>query len=151
VSSLQRVDGLSRAQLAAILRDRNVGLEEGLTIIDDSVPCPPAGEIDLLALDRASQLTIVDFDVTGDDGLLLRGLGHVDWIVRHLPNVRRMYTGRAINFSAVPRVLLVAPRFSETLTRVAHSIAGSSVECVKYHAVHVNGGFGVFFERVSPV
>jgi hypothetical protein len=151
VTSLQRVDAISRANLAAILRDRNVGLEEGLTIIDDSVPCPPAGEIDLLALDRANQLTVVDFDVAGDDGLLMRGLGHVDWIVRHLPNVRRMYTGRSINFSAVPRILLVAPRFSETATRVAQSVAFASVECVKCQVVHVNGGFGVLFERLSTL
>ena len=62
-----------------------------------------------------------------------------------------MRVGSTDPFSAVPRILLVAPRFSETATRVAQSVAFASVECVKYQVVHVNGGFGVLFERLSTV
>jgi hypothetical protein len=149
VTTLRPIDALTRQQVAAILRDRNLALEDGLSVIDEGVPCPPAGEIDVLAVDRTSQLVIVDFEVTVDDDLLLRGLGHVDWIVRNLANVRRMYAGRTINFSAVPRLMLLAPRFSETLPRVASSTTHVQVECVRFQAVHLQGGVGVFFERIA--
>lgn len=151
VTPLQRIETVTRVQLTALLRDRNVGLEEGLTVLDDSVPCPPCGEIDLLALDRAHLLTIVDVDIAPNDELLLRGVSHVDWVVRNLPNVRRMYSGRAINFSATPRLLLLAPEFSEACARVAQAIGHTPIELVRYHVVHLPGGFGVLFERVKPL
>jgi hypothetical protein len=150
VTPLQRVETVTRVQLAAILHDRNAGLEEGLNILDDSVPCPPCGEIDLLALDRANQLTVVDADIVPNDELLLRGVSHVDWVVRNLPTVRRMYSGRAINFSAIPRLLLLAPEFSERSARVAQSISHTHIELVRYHVVHLPAGFGILFERVKP-
>ncbi len=151
LTSLQRVEAITRSQLGAILRDRNLGLEEGLSVVDESVPCPPCGEIDLLATDRTGQLAVVDVDTASNDDLLLRGLSHVDWLVRNLSNVRRMYTGRTINFSAIPRLLLLAPDFSERLTRVVQSLGHTSVECVRYHVVHMPGGLGVLFERVKSV
>ena len=150
VTALQRVEAVTRVQLTAILRDRNVGLEEGLNVLDDSVPCPPCGDIDLVALDRANQLTVVDVDIVLNDELLLRGMSHVDWVVRNLPNVRRMYSGRAINFSAIPRLLLLAPEFSETCARVAHAMGHRPIELVRYHVVHLPEGFGILFERVKP-
>ena len=82
---------VTRDRLAAILPlDWSGALEEGLRTIDAKIPCYPCGEIDLLAVDRTSKLTIIDFDATVNDGLLLRGLGHFDWIVRNTQNVQRM-------------------------------------------------------------
>jgi hypothetical protein len=148
VTPLRRVEGISRAQLAAMMRDRNLGLEDGLAVLDESVPCAPCGDMDLLCLDRASQLTVIDFDVETAEALLMRGLSHVDWVVRNLPLVRRMYAGRAINFSAIPRLLLLAPEFTPPLLRVAHAVSNTTVDCVKYHVVQLPNGFGILFERL---
>jgi hypothetical protein len=139
---------VTRDQLAVILRDVTSDLAEGLRGIDANIPCPPCGEIDLLALTRGDQLTIVDFDTTPNDGLLLRGMGHFDWILRNILNVRRMYSGQPIDFSHAPRLFLVAPQFSPLLRSVARQIARPQIDWVKYHVVDVSGGLGIFFERV---
>jgi hypothetical protein len=99
----------AREQVAAALNEFAGALEEGLRAIEAEIPCPPCGEIDLLAIDRAGQLTAIDFDTTANDELLLRGLSHFDWLVGNLTNVRRMLRGQAINFSLEPRLFLVAP------------------------------------------
>src|SRR3989442_1356436 len=110
-------------------------LEEGLRAFDAKIPCPSCGEIDLLAVDRASQLTIIDFEMTFDDSLLLRGIGHFDWVVRNMPNVRRMYREQVVNFSLPPRLFLLAPQFSPLLRSVARQITRPQIHWVRYHTV----------------
>jgi hypothetical protein len=140
---------VTREQVAAALREFEGALEEGLRGIDAEIPCAPCGEIDLLAIDRANQLTIIDFETTSSDELLIRGLGHFDWVVRNLPNVRRMYRGQAINFSREPRLFLVAPQFSSRVRRVARQIPCPRIDWVRYHFVETPGRPGIFFEALS--
>lgn len=123
-------------------------LEEGLRAFDANIPCHPCGEIGLLAVDRASQLTIIDFEMTFDDGLLLRGIGHFDWVVRNMPNVQRMYREQAVNFSLPPRLFLLAPQFSPLLRSVARQITRPQIHWVRYHTVNASGGPGILFEPV---
>jgi hypothetical protein len=147
---LRPVTSISRADLAGVLRRFDVGLEDGLSPLDEAVPCPPCGAIDLMAVDRANQLTIIDFETSPSDALLVRGMGHVDWIVRNVPVVRRMYTGRTINFSALPRLLLLAPEFSPVSRRIVRFIAGPKIELVRYQLVHAGQGLGILFDRLPP-
>src|SRR5262245_24892714 len=88
--ALPRPAPLPRDRLAVFLAGDGI-LEEGLRTIDARIPCRPCGEIDLLALDRANTLTIIDFETTVNDALLVRGLGHFDWLVGNMPNAQRMY------------------------------------------------------------
>jgi len=141
---------VSREQVAAALREFDGALEEGLRAIDSEVPCAPCGEIDLIAIDRANLLTIIDFETTSNDDLLLRGLSHFDWVVGNLANVRRMYRGQAINFSQEPRLFLLAPQFSDRVRRVARQIPRPRIDWVRYHFVETPGRPGIFFEPLAP-
>src|SRR5207247_680155 len=68
--ALRRPAPITRDRLAADQMKCDGALEEGLRAFDAKIPCPSCGEIDLLAVDRASQLTIIDFEMTFDDSLL---------------------------------------------------------------------------------
>jgi hypothetical protein len=140
---------VSREQVAAVLKEFEGAIEAGLTGIDAGIPCAPHGEIDFLAVDRASQLTIMDFETTANDDLLMRGLGHFDWVVRNIPNLRRMFRGQAINFALQPRVVLLAPQFSVRMRSVARQITRPNIYCVRYHFVETPGRAGILFEPVS--
>jgi hypothetical protein len=146
--ALLRSASVTRDRLAAALMEFDAALEDGLRAFDAKIPCHPCGDIDVLAVDRASQLTIIDFEMTFDDGLLLRGIGHFDWIMRNMPNVQRMYREQAVNFSLPPRLFLVAPQFSPLLRRVARQITRPQIHCVRYHTVNASGGPGILFEPV---
>jgi hypothetical protein len=147
--ALLRPAAVTRDRLASVLMELDGALEEGLRTFDAKIPCHPCGEIDLLAVDRATQLTIIDFDMTAEDGLLLRGLGHFDWVVRNLPNVQRMYREQAVNFSLPPRLVLLAPQFSAVLRTVARQITRPQIHWVRYHTVNASGGPGILFEPVG--
>jgi hypothetical protein len=147
-TALLRPAALTKERLAALVMECADGLEDGLKAIDTSIPCHPCGDIDVLAVSRTSQLTIIDFDTAPNDTLLLRGIGHFHWIVRNLPNVRRMYREQAINFSLQPKLVLLAPQFSSLLRSVARQITCPPVQWVRYHTVETPGGPAVLFEPV---
>ena len=141
---------LTRERLAAVLPlDWSGALEEGLRTIDARIPCHPCGEIDVLAVDRTNKLTIIDFDTTPNDGLLLRGLGHFDWVVRNAQNVQRMCPAQTIDSSLPPRLVLLAPQFSAVLRRVMRQLTHPHIQWVRYHTVDTPGGVGILFEPVT--
>jgi len=147
--ALLRPASVSRERLAGLLKEFAGALEDGLKTIDANIPCHPCGEIDVLAMSRSSQLTIIDTDTTVNDSLLLRGMGHFDWVVRNMPNLRRMYREHAVNFSLPPRLVLLAPQFSVLLQSVARQITCPQIQWIRYHAVEAAAGPGILFEPLA--
>jgi hypothetical protein len=139
---------MSREELISLLNSSPAALEAGMRVIDLNIPCEPYGPIDLLAVDGLSQITIIDVDTSANDAMLLRAVCHFDWLLRNMPIVRRMYRGNVINFSAHPRIVLVAPQFPPMLTCAARRIATLRINCVRYHSLGMPGGPGVFFEWI---
>jgi hypothetical protein len=139
---------VGRESILGFLNGSAAVLEEGLRAIDANIPCDPFGFIDLVAVDSQDQLCIINVDVVQKDDSLLRGIAYFDWIVRNTPIVRRMYQGRVINFSAQPKLFLVAPGFSPVLRCVAQRSTSPKVCCFAYRTVAMPGGVGILFERV---
>jgi len=140
---------ITRDRFAPLLKQFHSALEEGLTAIDSEIACPSCGQIDLLGLSRSNQLTIIDFNTNADDGLLIRGIGHLDWIARNMPIIRRLYPSHTINYSLPPALMLVAPQFSPALRSVARQVLRPTIKWVRYHALESSGGIGIFFERIE--
>jgi hypothetical protein len=142
---------VSRELILGFLNRSAAVLEEGLRAIDASIPCDPFGFIDLLAVDSRDQLCIINVDVVREDESILRGIACFDWMVRHTPIVRRMYQGRVINFSAQPRLFLVAPDFSPLLKCTAQRSVSPIVCCFAYRTVAMPGGVGILFEHAQEI
>jgi hypothetical protein len=147
--ALLRPATLSRDRLPALVAELAGALEDGLRTLDTNIPCHPCGEIDVLAVSRTGHVTIVDVDAAANDALLARGLAHFHWVVRNMPNLRRMYREPAINFALQPRLVLLAPQFSALLRSMARQLSGPPVQWVRYHAVESAGGPAVLFEPVA--
>src|SRR5215831_10419842 len=126
---------LERQQLVSLLRENAPAIEEGLRVIDRDIPCDPVGSIELLALDWTNKPALIEVEDHSGDALLFRGIEHFDWIVRNMANVRRMYSGYAVNFNFPPRIFLVAPDFSPSLRCVARHIAATQIQCLRYRSI----------------
>lgn len=146
---LRPVRAITRERLGAALLEFAGALEGGLRVIDSDLPTDQHGDIDMLAVDSAHRLALIDFETTADDGLLLRGIGHIDWATRNVGSLPRMYPREAIDFSAVPRLFLVAPEFSARLQSAAGHLAGPRVHCVRFHLFETPAGTGIAFEPAS--
>jgi len=138
----------ARAELIATLKESGGALEWNLRVIDTGVPCVPCGEIDLVALDRSNQFTIIDVDCSGAEALLLRGLSHADWCVRNAAILHRLYRGLPADFTRPPRLLLVAPRFPPAVTSAIRRFTGLDITCIRCLPVDVSGRPGILFEPV---
>ena len=147
--TLLRPATVTKDWLTIVLTEFGDAVEDGLRTIDTNVPCHPCGEIDLLAVDRTNHLTIIDFDTTANDGLLLRGMGHFDWIVRNMPNVQRMYRDQTINTSLQPRLFLLAPQFSPLARCASRQITRPPIHWVRFLTVEASSGPGIMFEPVE--
>ena len=71
---------IAKSQLTATLKEYPGALHADLSVVATSVPCPPYGDIDLIAVGAAHEAIIVDVESEPGDRLLLRGLSHVDWL-----------------------------------------------------------------------
>jgi len=138
---------LAKKDIIQLLNDNADALESGLRTIDQAVPCDPSRTIDLLAVDNLSQLVVIALEAAPNDGMLLRAISQYDWIVGHVPILRKLYQGQVINFSSPPRIVLVAPEFSRPLTCAAHRIQSPRIGCYRYRAIAVPSGTAVLFEE----
>ena len=59
-----------------------------------------------------------------------------------------VYQGQVIDCSVQPRLFLVAPEFSPLFQCATRQITGLQINCLKYHALALSGGAGIFFENV---
>src|SRR5262249_50780726 len=119
--------------LVSTARENPDSLQEGLRILDMFVPCHPHSDIDLLAVDRMNQLTVIDFETSLNDALVLRGLAHCDWLRHNLINIRRMYSGYTLE-AHQPRLLLIAPKFSTLALHAMRPLASLQIHWIRYQA-----------------
>ena len=138
-------------ELSDLLRRQTGAVEEGLRVVEESVPCEGCDPIDLIAVDRTDRLSIIDFDVTPTEVLPLRAMSHADWVVRNVPILRRMCQGQVVDFSLEPRLFLIAPRFSPMARRAARHITCTPIDLLTYRAVAVPNGTGIHIDRVGDL
>jgi hypothetical protein len=137
---------IAKDRLVSLLRESPGALAEQLRVIDIFVSCHPHSDLDLLALDRSNQLTVIDVDTSLNDALLLRGLGHCDWLQNNIRNIRRMYPGETIALPPQPQIFLVAPRFSSMAMNAARQLTQSQIHWVRYQTFDTGGSTGISFE-----
>jgi hypothetical protein len=142
---------LTRDQLAATLLECDEALEQGMRALGVAVSCSPYGTIDVIAVDCYNQLTVIDVDTVVGDGLLSRGISHVDWATRNMDTVRRMFERWAIDASVPARLALVAPAFSPLLRGALRQIQGPHITCFRYLTATTSGGTAVLFEQVCDL
>ena len=141
---------LQKDSLISLLNSNSCMLEDGLKTIDTNLPMDSGSPVDLVVVDRFNKLCLIDIDLSGRDELLLRGICHFDWFVRNVPIVRRMYHGRAIDFSAHPRIFFVAPSFSTMFRCTAQRISCTRINCYLLHVTAGSEGAGIILTRILP-
>jgi hypothetical protein len=137
--------------LTATLLECGEALEQGMRALGVAVSCSPYGTIDVIAVDCYNQLTVIDVETAVGDGLLSRGISHVDWATRNITTVRRMFEKWAIDASGPARLALVAPAFSPLVRGALRQIKGPNITCFRYLTATTSGGTAVLFEQVCDL
>lgn len=89
-------------------------VEDGFFPLDTHLRAGNGGLIDLLAVDAAGTLAILEIGRDGEENLLHRCLEHQGWIVGQVHFLRRLYGPERIHPFRAPRAILLSTRFSRS-------------------------------------
>ncbi len=103
-------------------------IEKGLTIVCSHVPINDKATLDILCHDSDGQLVVLQLNVNEDDNMLLQGIQSLDYVDRFKSFLKATYHDHKINEKKKPRLILVAPSFSETVCHAVEYMQGIRID-----------------------
>jgi hypothetical protein len=109
-------------------------IEEGLKVVDHQHPTD-SGPLDILAIDSEGTLVVVELKNEAAESHLDQGLRYYDWCRQNISWIANAYSAKAkINSEAAPRLMLIAPAFTDTVRRIAKYI-DADLTLIEYHVL----------------
>lgn len=115
-------------------------VEEGMKILAEQFPTD-SGPLDILAVDSEGSLCVIQLKDNVEDGQLFQGIRYYDWAKSNLAWLSK--TSKNIESEQEPRLILVAPAFSDNLKKVAKYTTLNTIEVLslkEYHGVQLESG-----------
>ncbi|MCM8763090.1 MAG: endonuclease NucS [Candidatus Omnitrophica bacterium] len=126
-------------------------IEQDLRFIDKNIDLPDTGRIDILCLDSYGALVIVEISTEENENILVMALKHYDWILRHIEILNKIYRV-GINQNLKPRLILIAPHFSEAFKRLIGSVAPIiNIMILEYNCIESHENRGLFLKKVAKL
>lgn len=140
---------IEEKKLEQILYENPDYLEEGLKSVGRQFPTD-SGPLDLLCVDADNILVVIELKNEEDDYQLLQALRYYDYIAEHIYELTHHFKKSGITVSEKdPRLMLVAPSFSDTLKRAAKYL-GIEIDLKEYIAVKMpDGSIGLIIRDVE--
>jgi Holliday junction resolvase-like predicted endonuclease len=111
-------------------------VEEGMSILGRQIRTD-SGPLDILAVDEDGVLTVIELKNKADDEQLDQGLRYYDWARTNIPWIARFF--EKVDVRQEPRLILIAPAFSENLQKVAKYVK-VSIDLYEYIAIQLPNG-----------
>ena len=124
-------------ELEDLLAENPDMIEEGMRVLGRQIDTD-TGPLDLLALDTDGVLAVIELKNRVDDGQLDQGVRYYDWARFNIEWIARSHP-RMVDASQEPRLILIAPTFSNNLRRVAKYV-DISLDLVEYHVMELPDG-----------
>lgn len=124
-------------------------IEEGLKIISHQQQTD-SGPLDILAVDEEGTLVVVELKNEASDGHLDQGLRYYDWCYQNISWISNAFGKKfTVNADSPPRLMLIAPSFTETVKRIAKYV-NAELTLVEYHAFqNEKGERGLICNRID--
>ncbi len=105
---------ITEKELENAVRQAPTLIEEGLNFVDHQRKTE-RGPLDVLLVDSDGTLVLAELKVEESDEMLMQGLDYYDYIATHIEGIAAVYKGHSIDASKRPRLMLIAPSFSQRL------------------------------------
>jgi len=126
--SIRKISVESKQELEQMTTKEINKIEEGLTIVCSHVPINDKATLDILCHDSSGQLVVLQLNVNEDDSMLLQGIQSLDYVDRFKSFLKATYDKHKINEKKKPRLILVAPSFSETVCHAVEYMQGIRID-----------------------
>lgn len=135
---LKPVDVADERRLESLVIETPDVLEEGLAVLKHQF-ITRTGPLDLLCVDSDGRLVVAELKVVEDDFALLQAFRYYDYVNENRDAIIRQIPEQEIR-SLSPRLMLVAPSFSENMKTTAKYVTDPQVELFRYHYFELEDG-----------
>ncbi len=146
--SIEKISVEGHQQLEQLVINEINQIEKGLTVICNDVPVGEKTTLDVLCHDSNGQLVILQLNVNEDDTILLIGLQSLDYVDKFKSFLKATYSKHKIDDKEKPRLILIAPSFSDTLRRAVESMKGMRIDLYEWEYLKLGDHKGL---RLQPI
>lgn len=126
-------------------------IEEDLTIVCSHVPINDNATLDILGHDENGQLAIIQLSTTEDDIMLLHAIQSMDYVDKFKSFLKATYNKHKIDDQEKPRLILVAPSFSDAVRKAAESMKGIRIDLYEWEYLRLGDQKGIHFQHLLGV
>jgi len=146
--SIEKLKVESHQELEEMITKEMNQVERDLTVICSNVPINDRTTLDILCHDGNGQLVVMQLSVNEDDIMLLHGIQSLDYVDRFKSFLKATYNKHKIDDKEKPRLILVAPSFSEALQHAVESMKGMHVDLYEWEYLKLGEHKGF---RLQPI
>lgn len=145
----ERVSIEDERELEQKVIDEISAIEKGLTVIDNQVPTDGKEKLDILCHDKNRQLVILELKMNEDDDMLFQGLIYLDYCNRMKSTLKVTYKDFRVNDEETPRLILLAPSFSDNMLKVVKYIDTVQIDLYEWEYLKLGDQEGLYVKPIS--
>ncbi|MEM3703598.1 MAG: endonuclease NucS [Candidatus Bathyarchaeia archaeon] len=146
--SIEKISIENRQELEQMIASEISLIEKDLAVICSDVPVNDKTTLDILCHDSNGQLVILQLNVEEDDTMLLKGLQSLDYVDKFKSFLKATYNKHKIDDKEKPRLILIAPSFSDTVKRAVESMKGIHIDLYEWEYLKLGDHKGL---RLQPI
>jgi hypothetical protein len=123
-------------------------IEDGLAVIANHVPINDKATLDILCRDDNGQLVVLQLSVSEDDAMFLHGIQSLDYVDKFKSFLKATYKEQKINDKEKPRLILIAPSFSDAIRSAAEGMKGMRIDLYEWEYLKLGDQKGL---RLAPI
>jgi len=146
--SIEKIRIESNRELEQMVTKEISQVSKDLTVICSNVSINGKTNLDILCHDSNGQLVIVQLSINEDDIMLLHGIQSLDYVDRFKAFLKATYNKHKIDDNEQPRLILIAPTFSDALRHAVESMKGIRIDLYEWEYLKLGDHKGL---RLQPV
>ncbi|MCL6577877.1 MAG: hypothetical protein K6T73_00630 [Candidatus Bathyarchaeota archaeon] len=146
--SIEKIRVDNPQELGQMVTKEMSQIEKDLTMICSNVPINDRTTLDVLCHDSNGQLVIIQLSVNEDDIMLLQGIQSLDYVDKFKSFLKATYNKHKIDDKERPRLILIAPSFSDALKRAVESMKGMRIDLYEWEYLKLGDHKGL---RLQPI
>jgi len=145
--NIEKIKLEKERELKSLIKENPEYVEKGLIVLADEFPVK-GGAVDLLCVDSGRVLTIIELKIYEEDLMIMQAIRYYDSIFQNINSIIKLYPDIEIDEKEDPRVILIAPTFSETLKKNVKYLS-ITLDLIEYEAIEVNKEKGLICRNIE--
>ena len=146
--SVEKIRVESNQELEQMVTQEISQVSKDLTVICNNVAINDKTALDILCHDSNGQLVIVQLSINEDDFMLLQGIQSLDYVDKFKTFLKATYNKHKIDDKEQPRLVLIAPNFSDALRHAVESMKGIRIDLYEWEYLKLGDHKGL---RLQPI